>query len=141
MNFKYILSSFAQSCPTLCYPMDCSPSGSSIHRIFQARKLEWVAISYSRSSSWPKDLIDISGLLHWQTDSFTSVPLGKPQVYIIILLNITNVLYINPRSYSSCNCNVITFQEHLPIYTTLQPWYTFCFHYLTFLDYTCEIIQ
>ena len=39
-----------QSCPTLCDPMDCSPPGSSIHGIFQARILEWVAISFSRAS-------------------------------------------------------------------------------------------
>ena len=38
----------AQSCPTLCDPMDCSPSDSSVHEIFQARILEWVAISFSR---------------------------------------------------------------------------------------------
>ena len=37
----------AQSCPTLCIPMDCSPPGSSIHGIFQARVLEWVAIVFS----------------------------------------------------------------------------------------------
>jgi len=36
-----------QSCPTLCDPMDCSPLGSSIHGIFQARALEWVAIAFS----------------------------------------------------------------------------------------------
>ena len=36
-----------QSCPTLCDPMDSSPSGSSVHRILQARILEWVAISFS----------------------------------------------------------------------------------------------
>ena len=35
----------AQSCPTLCDPLDCSPPGSSIHGILQARVLEWVAIS------------------------------------------------------------------------------------------------
>ena len=38
----------AQSCPTLCDPMDCSPTGSSVHGIFQARVLEWVAISFSK---------------------------------------------------------------------------------------------
>ena len=43
-------SEFTQSCLTLCDPMDCSPSGSSIHGIFQARILEWVAISFSRGS-------------------------------------------------------------------------------------------
>ena len=40
-------SEVAQSCPTLCDPMDCSLPGSSIHGIFQARVLEWVAISFS----------------------------------------------------------------------------------------------
>ena len=46
-------SEVAQSCPTLCNPMDCSPPGSSIHGVFQARVLEWVAISFSRGSSQP----------------------------------------------------------------------------------------
>ena len=40
-------SEVAQSCPTLSDPMDCSPPGSSVHRIFQARLLEWVAIAFS----------------------------------------------------------------------------------------------
>ena len=46
----------AQSCPTLCNPMDCSPSGSSVHGILQARILEWLAIPFSRGSSQPRDL-------------------------------------------------------------------------------------
>ena len=41
--------------PTLCDPMDCSLSGSSIHGLFQARVLEWIAISFSRGSSQPRD--------------------------------------------------------------------------------------
>ena len=44
-------SEVAQSCPTLCDPMDCSPPCSSVHGILQARILEWVAISFSRGSS------------------------------------------------------------------------------------------
>ena len=40
--------SVIESCPILCNPTDCSPAGSSVHRISQARILEWVAISYSR---------------------------------------------------------------------------------------------
>ena len=44
-------SEVAQSCPTLCDPVDCSPPDSSIHGILQARILEWVAISFSRGSS------------------------------------------------------------------------------------------
>ena len=43
----------AQSCPTLCDPLDYSPPGSSIHGILQARILEWVAIPFSRGSSQP----------------------------------------------------------------------------------------
>ena len=49
-------SEVAWLCPTLCDPMDCSLPGSSIHGTFQARILEWVAISFSRGSSRPKDL-------------------------------------------------------------------------------------
>ena len=40
-------SEVSQSCPTLCNPVDCSPPGSSVHGILQARILEWVAISFS----------------------------------------------------------------------------------------------
>ena len=49
-----------QSSPTLCDPMDCSPPGSSVHGILQTRILEWIAISFSRGSSWPKYRIQIS---------------------------------------------------------------------------------
>ena len=49
----------AQSCLTLCNPMDCSPSGSSVHGISQARILERVAVSFSRGSSWATDWICI----------------------------------------------------------------------------------
>ena len=52
----------AQSCPTHCDPMDCSLSGSSLHGISQARILEWVAISYTRGSSQPRDRTCISGI-------------------------------------------------------------------------------
>ena len=45
----------AQSGTTLCNPMDCSPPGSSVHGILQARILEWVAISFSRGASQPRD--------------------------------------------------------------------------------------
>ena len=44
-----------QSCPTLCHPMDCSPPGSSVHGILQARILEWIAVPFSRGSSRPRD--------------------------------------------------------------------------------------
>ena len=45
---------------TLCDPMDCSPPDSSVYGILQARILEWVAISFSRGSSWPRDQTRVS---------------------------------------------------------------------------------
>ena len=67
-----------QSCPTLCEPMDCSPRGSSVHRILRARILVRVAVPSSRGCSRPRDQIHISrgpcnagGLL-------TTEPPGKP---------------------------------------------------------------
>ena len=56
--------SVAQSCPALCDPMNCSLPGSSVHGIFQASILEWVAISFPRgsSSSGPRDQTHISSV-------------------------------------------------------------------------------
>ena len=48
-------SEIAQSCPTLCDPMDSSLPGSSVLGIFQAIVLEWIAISFSRGSSQTRD--------------------------------------------------------------------------------------
>ena len=50
----------AQSCLTPCDPMDYSPPVSSVHGISQARILEWVAISFSRGSPWPRDWTHVS---------------------------------------------------------------------------------
>ena len=49
-----------QSCPILCDPMDCSPPGSSVHGILQARKLEWVAMPFSRGSSQSRNRTRVS---------------------------------------------------------------------------------
>ena len=53
-------SEVAQLCLTHSGPMDCGLPGSSIHGLFQARVLEWVAISFSRGSSWPRDWTQVS---------------------------------------------------------------------------------
>ena len=50
----------AQSCPTLCDPVDCNLLGFSVHGILQARILEWIAISFSRGSSRPRDRTRVS---------------------------------------------------------------------------------
>ena len=67
-------SEVTQSCPALCDPMDCGLPGSSIHGIFQARVLEWVAISFSRGSSQPRDQTQVSCTAGWH---FTSELLRK----------------------------------------------------------------
>ena len=53
--FKSVCVLVAQLCLILCDPMDCSPPGSSIHGISQARILEWVAVAFTRGSSWSRD--------------------------------------------------------------------------------------
>ena len=53
----------AQSYPTLCDRKDWNPPGSSVHGILQARILEWVVIPFSRGSSWPKDLTQVSHIV------------------------------------------------------------------------------
>ena len=55
-------SEVAQSCLTLCDPVDCNLPGSSVQGILQARTLEWAAISFFRGSSWPRDRTRVSGI-------------------------------------------------------------------------------
>ena len=68
-----------QSCPTLCDPMDCSPPGSSLHGILQARILELVAMSTSRGSSRPRNQTCSSCIADW---FFTAEPPQKTQRYL-----------------------------------------------------------
>ena len=66
MNDRLRTSLVVQACLvaqlwlTLCDPMGCIPPGSTIHGISQARILEWVAISFSRRYSWPRDQTQVS---------------------------------------------------------------------------------
>ena len=69
----------SQSCLTLWDPMDCSPPGSSVHGIFQARILEWAAISYFRGSSQLRSNPHLLCLLHWQAGSLPVCHLGRPK--------------------------------------------------------------
>ena len=82
--FGIVYSEVAQSCPTLCNPVDCSLPGFSVHGILQARILEWVTISFSRGSSRPGDLPDL-GLkpesLALVGTFFTTEPPGKPSLW------------------------------------------------------------
>ena len=70
-------SEVTQLCTTLCDLMDCSLPGSSIHGIFQARVLEWVAISFSRGSSRPRDRSRVSLVAGQWFTALLSEPPGK----------------------------------------------------------------
>jgi len=80
----------ATSCLTLCDPMDCSPLGSSVYGILQARILEWVAISFSRGSSLARDRTQVSCigrqvLYQWATREALSNLLNIPCFYSLLL--------------------------------------------------------
>ena len=79
-----VLAKLLQSFPILCNSMDCSPPGSSVHGILQARILEWVAMPSSRGSS-PTQGLNLSLLcfLHWQLGSLPLVSSGRPTKTIL----------------------------------------------------------
>ena len=75
--FHCCACSAAQFCPTLCDSLDCSPPGSFVHGISQARILEWVAISFSRGSSWLRDRSCVSCVSCTAGRFFAAEPPGK----------------------------------------------------------------
>ena len=85
MLLSLSLYSVSQSCVTLCTAMDCNLSGSSIHGIFQARVLEWVAISFSRGFSHPAIEPRSPEL---QPDTLLSELPGKPLDGLILKLKL-----------------------------------------------------
>ena len=101
----------AQSWPTLCDPTDCSPPGSSVHGIFQARILEWVAISFSKlwhggSKSLTRDWTQASCLGSWRQPP--EDPQGNPSVLSLSFFFFTilrNVFYcIRDSNLRMCCC-------------------------------------
>ena len=91
---------------TLYHPIDCSPPGSSVHGIFQARILEWVAISYSRGSSQPRDRAWVSCLAAWVSclagRFFATWPPGKLSIlYIVVDVYVSPNFAIYPFSPSA----------------------------------------
>ena len=89
-----------QSCLTVCYPMDCSLLGFSVHGILLARIPEWVAIPFSRGSSWPRDQSWVS---HFRQIIYCLHHQGSPVIYTLLCIKyITNenLLYntVEPHS-------------------------------------------
>ena len=118
----------AQSCPTLCNPMDYRPPGSSVHGILQARILEWVVIAFSRGHSWPRDWTHVSCIagrfstmshpivvfiFQSQTPnlSLLAFPLQQPEVYFLYLqvcfCFVNKVICINILDSTKCISEII----------------------------------
>ena len=75
---------------TLCDPMDCSLTGSSVHGIFQARVLEWIAISFSRGSSWPRNQTRVSHIAGrrftvWATREAPYTKSNRPKEALLLI--------------------------------------------------------
>ena len=94
-----------------CNPLDCSPPGSSVHEISQARILEWVSIS-SRGSSQPRD--PSLSLLHWQVDSLPLNHQGSPFVLsyptILSVPQVTEAFLFLFLLFFSVVCNLSVLQ-------------------------------
>ena len=103
----------AQSCLTFCYPMDCSLPGSSVHRLLQSRNLKWVAIPFSRGSSWPRDQTQVfwiagRSFTFWSIwcfrPSYVKVPCKLVAITIVI-----GMLLLSLGHWQICWCNCYSF--------------------------------
>ena len=126
----------AQSCPSLCNPVDCGPPGSSVHGIPQARVLEWGAIPFSRGSSQPRDWTQISciagrlgmdfikiiiqqeGYIQYNTWMKTSFQLIWAINFLIFFFWMKKANHYSFSALESWNrlifYSVLSFEEHLP---------------------------
>jgi len=98
----------AQSYPTLCSPIDCSLPGFSIHGIFQARVLEWGAISFSRGSSQPRDRTQVSHIVGRRFTVWATREVFPSHVTTNSILSVTQVKHFG--------C-VLTLTRFLMLYT------------------------
>ena len=132
-----------QSCLTLWDPMDCSLPGSSVHGIFQARILEWVARPFSRKSSRLRDWTCVSYVSAWQAGSLLGAPPVKPCMtdYFpqISVPRVTPLEGSTSASYDN-RC----FFPLIPCYAVrcYFPSLTFCCHFFFFEEEAiCEFIE
>ena len=111
----------AQLCSTLCNPMDCSPPGSSVHGILQARTLEWVAVPSSTDLLNPR-IEPRSPTL--QADSLLSEPLRKPKNTGVGSLSLLQGIFLTQESnLAFLHCRWILYhmsRQVSPLSTVLQ---------------------
>ena len=129
-----------QLCLTLCDPTDCSPAGSSVHGILQARTLGWVAMPFSSGSSPPRDQTLVSCI----TGGFsTAEPLGKPRrlwggqdFFFFHCKELRTVLKISefhdqintfPSLSKACSASLVCLKSH-PFHIIAHPLLSLTFH-------------
>ena len=114
LHCMFMWKSVAQSCLTLCDPMNCNPPGFSVHGILQARILESVAIPFSRGSLWPRDWAWVSCIAG---RFFTVWATEKSQVY-------TEPLFEFPQSYSKFPLAIYFAYGNVSFHVTLSIHFT-----------------
>ena len=137
-----------------CDPMDCSPPGFSVHGILQARILEWVAISFSRRTSWLRDQTRVSCIAgrfftSWATrETLASVLLEKLKLlvqiscWIFLTIGYSSAFCRNIKPVCVCVCVCVT--RHRNTWTYLTSYETFLVHLFcicsinTYLTYELE---
>ena len=85
--------SLLRRCLILFNPLDCSPPGSSIHEIFQAKILEWVAFSFSSRSSCPRDWTQVSCISSIAGTFFTRWAIGEAIIIALIKVSWVDTLF------------------------------------------------
>ena len=94
---------YARSCLTLCSSIDYSPLGSSVHGIFQARILEWVAISCFKGSFRHSDRTCVSCIFHIASRLFTTEPPGKPKLIPnLVIYTLYSISQVSDSKPSLC---------------------------------------
>ena len=102
-----------QLCLPLCDPVDCSPPGSSVHEIFQARILGRVTISSSKGWIFPNQGSNLC-LLHWQVDSLRPSHLASPLLLIVVVQSLSRVrLFAIPWTAASQASLFLTISQSL----------------------------
>ena len=97
----WVCAKLLQSCPTLCDPVDCSPPGSSVHRILRARILDWVDMPSSKKYSWPRNWNHISCRV------FTTEPLRKHlYIHIYAYIYISSVVQLCLTLCNPMDCSI-----------------------------------
>ena len=147
----------AQSCGTLCDPVDCSPWGSSVHGILQERILEWVAIPFSRGSSSLRDRMRVSCIAgRFFTIGATREVLGQIKTgastlipficHLFIYLYIYHLslyhiclLIIYISTYSGIYLSLIYHIYHLSLYLSSLSAYYLYIHLFCYLSFTYHI--